>query len=209
MAHGWKTIRMCPVDEVWSVLAMAMLLGAGCGEDSRPHQTRESTVSMKTDSDMGVIQADPMNIAPQESLANKPLTVEAIPPEVQVAESAAQEASNGSLSSLARTISQAYESAKSQGLTAATSARDWVMDDLNSSNRWEYKILTSANGDPAQLERELNELGRDGWQCFHVQSQEGSLRLFLQRHPSSISRNIPMSDLLKVLPYLGLGQGDR
>lgn len=208
MALCWKTIGIGPVYGVWIAL-LAILLCAGCGVDSESRQTRESTASKLTASDAGVIPAEPMNIAPQDLPMNKPLTAESIPPEMQAAESAAQGASSSSLASLARTISQSYESAKSQGLTAATNARDWLFDDLNSSNRWEYKIITAAEGNPTQLERALNELGRDGWQCFHVHAQSGSLQLFLQRHPSSISRSISMSDLLKVLPYLGLGSGDR
>ncbi len=208
MALCWKTIGIDSMYRVWITL-LAILFCSGCGVDSEPLQTRESTAPKLTASDRGVIPAEPMNIALQDSPGNKPLTTEAIPPEMQAAESAAQRATSSSLSSLARTISQSYESAKSQGLTAATNARDWLFDDLNSSNRWEYKILTAAEGNPIQLERSLNELGRDGWQCFHVQAQSKSLQLFLQRHPSSISRSIPMSDLLKVLPYLGLGSGDR
>jgi hypothetical protein len=55
----------------------------------------------------------------------------------------------------------------------------------------------------------LNELGRDGWQCFHVQVNGSTTTFFMQRLAPSISRNIPMSDLLKVLPYLGIGQGEQ
>lgn len=199
MAHDWKTSGMCPVLGARSILAMALLLGAGCGEDSPPRQVSENTPPSLTISDVSVIPATP-NQEPNPPAAT---------PEVESQASSPLTVSGKTLSSLAQGISAAYESAKAQGLTAATNARDWLFDDLNSSNRWEYKIVSMAEEDPTQWEQELNKLGRDGWQCFHVQSQGPTLFLFLQRHPSSISRNIPMSDLLKVLPLLGLSSGDR
>ncbi len=122
----------------------------------------------------------------------------------------AQEATaDSTLSSMVQTISQAYESAKSKGQTATTSARDWILNDINSTNRWEYRVIPITDMEPTQLESRLNELGRDGWQCFHVQANGSTATFFMQRHPSSISRNIPMSDLLKVLPYLGLGNDNQ
>jgi hypothetical protein len=115
----------------------------------------------------------------------------------------------GALAGLADAISRAYESAKSQGLTAAGNAKDWLLDDIASSRRWEYRVVTATEQEPAALEKTLNELGREGWQCFFVQPRGTSLTFFMQRHPPSVSHNIPMGDLLKILPYLGLGQRDQ
>ena len=168
-------------------LALSIVIGLfciGCGrQDTRP-------------------VAKPVD--PQQS--SRPVAQLAEAPETPPAQEAT---ADSTLSSMAQTLSQAYESAKSKGQTATTSARDWILNDINSTNRWEYRVVPISDMEPTQLESRLNELGRDGWQCFHVQANGPMATFFMQRHPSSISRNIPMSDLLKVLPYLGLGKDNQ
>lgn len=174
---------------------LALLCLAGCAQQTpAPQESATPTENLTR----------PQTEAPTPEKA-PPVVAEA-PPNDQAESSSPLAAPSKALSSLAQSISQAYEAAKSKGQTAATSARDWLIDDLSSGHRWEYKILPLDGDDPADWEQQLNDLGRDGWQCFHVQSTGDSTHLFFQRHPTSISRSIPMSDLLKVLPYLGLGQ---
>lgn len=196
--HRWAT-------PIW--FSAVILFGLGCGQAPGPLDWSRSTGSSAKDSKAGIILAEPSVAADplaQEGQA-KPLTAEAVSPGLGSADQSAPP-SNSYLSSIAKSVSQAYESAKSQGLTAATSARDWLLDDLNSGFRWEYRVVSSGEQETGKLESLLNELGRDGWQCFHVQERGAEITFFLQRHPPGISRNIPMSDLLKVLPYLGLNK---
>ena len=187
------------VRQVLFALLVSAIAAAGCGRQSAdskfaPAQSRNSA---------------PTASSPIQTAQVETTVAEAPSPDDQTGGQPPTAAPNSYLSSLAKSISQAYNSAKSQGQTAAGNARDWLLDDLNSNNRWEYKVIVAAESDTTKLEIELNELGRQGWQCFHVQPDGTALRLFFQRHPSSLSSNIPMSDLLKALPYLGLNQGDR
>lgn len=171
------------------MLTAMLLLGSGCGVKSTSESQPRSADS---------VTRPPIQIAEaQEAVPTAPSIPTETPP------------SNSALSALAQTITQAYQTAKATGQTAATSARDWIMDDISSTNRWEYRVVATGLADPARLETLLNELGRDGWQCFHVQANAPSMTFYLQRHPASLSRNIPLSDLLKVIPYLGLGQGEK
>jgi len=196
------------------LLAVGAVLihSAGCGEAQKSVRTqapksvdRSLSPASSSDNSLGIIPAEPMNRQDDK----KPAELTLPTPEVESPTQETVPPSPGYLSSIAKSVSQAYLAAKAKGQTAAGSAQDWLLDELNSDSRWEYKILAAVEKDPAKLESQLNELGRDGWQCFHVESADASLTLFMQRRPASIVRNIPMTDLLKVIPYLGFGSGDK
>jgi hypothetical protein len=180
------------------VAFVTLVVDSGCGGRSVNNHSKAAAPS-------------PTHQDQKDDLDMPPLA-EALLVDTQVQDAAEAEAldesSRGYLSTLAQSISQAYQSAKSSGQTAATSARDWILNDINSGGRWEYRVIPTTEEDPAQLEELLNGLGRDGWECFHIESKGDVLMLFMQRHPTSITRNIPFGDLMKVLPYLGLGQGE-
>jgi hypothetical protein len=56
------------------------------------------------------------------------------------------------------------------------------------------------------MEQELNELGRERWECFSVQVSGKQTRFFFKRPVRSYVGSVPVSTLLNLLP--GIGDGD-
>lgn len=52
--------------------------------------------------------------------------------------------------------------------------------------------------------------GMDGklrWDCFHAVTKDGETILFLKKERRSILKNIPLKDMLKLVPLMGDGAG--
>ena len=99
-------------------------------------------------------------------------------------------------------VNKTYKSLSERGLTNAKSASDWVADDWNGMNAWEYKVLSVAADDLATLETKLNEAGTERWDCFHVSEGAGNTKFFLKRQKKSYLRNIPLKDLMILIPFM-------
>jgi hypothetical protein len=72
--------------------------------------------------------------------------------------------------------------------TTATNAVDWLKRDWEKIGAWKYKITTVAVSDTsdAALESKLNDLGKEGWECFWVRQTRGGLTLFFKKPEKGI-----------------------
>ena len=111
----------------------------------------------------------------------------------QVAEDAAQWASD------------AFDSLKQKGLTTADSASEWVTQDIRNMNALKYKVVTVSLDDLEAVEDKLNELGKLRWDCFHVVEKDGKTVLMFKKERRSMLKNIPVSDMLRLVPLMGDG----
>jgi len=111
----------------------------------------------------------------------------------QVAEDAAQWASD------------AYDSLKQKGLTTADNASEWVTQDIRNMNALKYKVVTVSLDDLEAVEDKLNELGKLRWDCFHVAEKDGKMVLMFKKERRSMLKNIPVSDMLRLIPLMGDG----
>lgn len=117
-----------------------------------------------------------------------------------------QQSSADAANETARLILELYESAKEKGETTAGSAKNWLMDDLKRVRGWSYKVIEFESLDAEDLESSLNQLGNEGWECFHVHTDSnGKSVMMFKRRPYSYARNIPVSDLLRIMPLLRSG----
>lgn len=91
-----------------------------------------------------------------------------------LAEAAKENGTNKS--SFKERIARTYESI---GATA-TNAVDWVKQDWARTGTWKYKLATFAASDPA-LEAKLNDLGKEGWECFWVRGGQDTLIMFFKK----------------------------
>ncbi len=95
---------------------------------------------------------------------------------------------------------------KGKGETASDNALDWLKDDWNAMNSWEYSVVSiSAEdlaSDPSLLESKLNESGKLRWECFHVSDNSTGMKFFMKRQKKSYLKNIPLKDLMKLVPLL-------
>ncbi len=100
-------------------------------------------------------------------------------------------------------VNEMYQSLKDQGLTSARSATEWVQDDFRNMNAVEYKIIRTTITDVAEFEKQMNELGQDRWDCFHVQERDGTTTFFFKKAKRSYMRNIPLKDMIRLVPFMG------
>jgi hypothetical protein len=108
-------------------------------------------------------------------------------------------------------LNDTYKSLSDQGLTTAKDAGSWVTEDWNSMGAWEYKVvsLTSAQifEDPSVLEATLNENGKSRWDCFHITEGPGGSKFYMKRQKRSYLKNLPLKDVLKLVPLLNTDGG--
>ena len=102
--------------------------------------------------------------------------------------------------------SEMFHSLKDQGLTSADSARQWLTDDIRNMNALNYKIIKVSLDDLAAVEEQLNELGAARWECFHAVNTDQETVLFFKKNRRSILKNIPATDLMKLIPLMGNGE---
>jgi hypothetical protein len=102
-------------------------------------------------------------------------------------------------------VERLYEQAREAGETVSADAYEWLKEDLDHIGDWEYRLIVA---DPVEieLERTMNKLGVERWECFAVVPEGSSLRLFFKRPVKSYLKHIPISDLWKLVP--GKGEGD-
>ena len=100
-----------------------------------------------------------------------------------------------------------FQEARAAGETQATSATEWVQEDLKSAGTWEYKVVVTENSDPEKVQEALNQLGRERWECYSSTPDGRGLMLQLKRPNTSVIRSLPARDLIRLVPLLGLGGG--
>ncbi|MBI2840492.1 MAG: hypothetical protein HYX75_19405 [Acidobacteria bacterium] len=94
-------------------------------------------------------------------------------------------------------VKKLYEKAKAAGDTVPSDVSEWVRQDLQNMNKWEYRIETlQAPGDQL-LAKKLNDLGTEAWECFHVEREGKSVTLFCKRRMKSYLQVIPVRDLFR------------
>ena len=107
----------------------------------------------------------------------------------------------------AKWVNDMYKSLKDQGLTTASDAGQWLSDDLRNMNAWSYKVVPIAVNEPEEAEKRMNELGKQGWECFHVSEQESGTVFFFKKSNKSYLKSIPVKDLLRLIPLMGSDNG--
>jgi len=95
--------------------------------------------------------------------------------------------------------------ATEKGRKATAEAKDWLKKDFSRIGDWEYKQLTVPMKEIATLEKRLNELGAERWDCFWIQKHEGQLHLLFKRPAISYLHKASQIDFMKLL---SIGGGD-
>ena len=76
------------------------------------------------------------------------------------------------------------------------------MKDLENMGDWEYKITAFGGKAPEEMERELNQLGNERWQCFWVDNAGKQKVFYFKRTKMSFIQKIPAADLLRIIGLL-------
>jgi len=88
-----------------------------------------------------------------------------------------------------------FESLKEKGLTNAENTTQWLTQDWKNMQSWEYKTAVLETG---SADEQLNQLGAEGWECFHVDSGT----FYFKKPADSYLRHLPFKDFIKLIPLL-------
>jgi hypothetical protein len=103
-------------------------------------------------------------------------------------------------------VERLYEQARATGEQVPGDVYDWLKEDLNHIGDWEYRVIAVSDLAETELETTMNELGLERWECFAVVRESDAVHLFFKRPVKSYLRHIPVTDLWKLVP--GKGEGD-
>ncbi|SVE43577.1 uncharacterized protein METZ01_LOCUS496431 [marine metagenome] len=92
-----------------------------------------------------------------------------------------------------------YEKNLGDGKELTEQTKDWVKEDIENIGDWEYKIVAFGEKAPTELEKELNQLGGERWQCFWVEANGKDKVFYFKRTKMSYINKIPAGDLLRII----------
>lgn len=89
-------------------------------------------------------------------------------------------------------IKQSIRSAKDTVADLTSDGSEMAQGEVEKLFVFEYKVVEFQMDLPAsELQESLTLLGRERWDCFHVEPQELSNRFFCKRRPKTYLRYIP------------------
>jgi len=100
---------------------------------------------------------------------------------------------------------ETFEMLKSKGLTTASDTSQWLEEDWSNMESWEYKVVTLGDTDEG-LTKTLNELGKQGWECFETENKTDGTRFYFKKRTFSYLRHLPFKDLIKLAPLMNNGE---
>lgn len=107
-------------------------------------------------------------------------------------------ASGESVSEAMGWANDTFESLKKSGLTNADNTSQWLSQDWKNMQSWEYKTIVLKSISDESADDQLNRLGAEGWECFHVDSGT----FYFKKPADSYLRHLPFSDVIKLIPLL-------
>jgi len=95
-----------------------------------------------------------------------------------------------------------YDEKLGSGKEITNQTKNWVKGDIENIGDWEYKIVAFADKKHTELEKELNQLGNERWQCFWVEATGKDKIFYFKRAKMSYINKIPAGDLLRIIGEL-------
>ncbi len=103
-------------------------------------------------------------------------------------------------------VQDLYNKAREKGEKVPESTYDWIRQDLQGMGDWQYQVVDIQETDPEILVGMLNELGRDRWECIFIEPYDTGRRFYFKKPVRVYLKNIPLSDILKMIPGGGDGE---
>lgn len=100
-------------------------------------------------------------------------------------------------------ILRLYEKAKETGEQVPKDVYEWLTQEVQGLGDWEYRVVEMKEASPAELEARLNELGTERWECIWIETVGRKTRYTFKRPVKGYLGQIPLSELIKLLPYPG------
>jgi hypothetical protein len=78
-------------------------------------------------------------------------------------------------------------------------SKAWLAKDIENIGDWEYKVVSYGPKDFKALEKDLNKLGKERWQCFWVEASGKEKVFYFKRTKLSYLSKIPTGALLRIM----------
>ncbi|WOO39637.1 hypothetical protein [Rubellicoccus peritrichatus] len=82
--------------------------------------------------------------------------------------------------------------------------KNWVIDDVKRIGDWQYRVIKVKASDPDAIEKELNALGEERWECFFVERVDEHLMFYFKKSKISYLHKVSQGSLGKLI-----GDGDK
>jgi len=86
-----------------------------------------------------------------------------------------------------------------EGKSLTEKSKEWLLKDIENIGDWEYKVVSHGSKDFKALEKDLNELGKERWQCFWVEAAGEEKVFYFKRTKMSYLCKIPAGALLRII----------
>lgn len=94
-------------------------------------------------------------------------------------------------------IKEQYERAREAGEDVPKDVGEWIKQDLGNLRHWYYKVETIEEKDDLKLQKRLDELGLERWDCFEVVKVRKGFKVFCKRRRRSFLGMVPLRELLR------------
>ena len=92
-----------------------------------------------------------------------------------------------------------YAETVGDGKELTGKSKEWLLKDIENIGDWEYKIQSFGPEQSKEIEKKLNELGKERWQCFWVESSKKEKVFYFKRTKMSYLSKIPTGAILRIM----------
>ena len=92
-----------------------------------------------------------------------------------------------------------YAETVGDGKELTGKSKEWVLKDIENIGDWEYKVESYGPEQAKEIEKKLNELGKERWQCFWVESSKKEKVFYFKRTKLSYLSKIPTGAILRIM----------
>ena len=92
-----------------------------------------------------------------------------------------------------------YKETLGDGKNLTHKSKEWLLKDIENIGDWEYKVESYSPEESKEIEKKLNELGKERWQCFWVESDKKEKLFYFKRTKMSYLSKIPTGALLRIM----------
>ncbi len=92
-----------------------------------------------------------------------------------------------------------YAETVGDGKDLTNKSKEWLLKDIENIGDWEYKVESYGADQAKDMEKKLNELGKERWQCFWVESNKKEKVFYFKRTKMSYLSKIPTGAILRIM----------
>ena len=92
-----------------------------------------------------------------------------------------------------------YAETVGDGKELTGKSKEWLLKDIENIGDWEYRVESYGSEQAKEVEKKLNALGKERWQCFWVESNKKQKTFYFKRTKLSYLSKIPTGAILRIM----------